>query len=108
MEEALISSKLDAIGAEYSARIQSQLEEQRAWFDGRHAQTLADCETRLAAAEAGAAACRAAALDCERQRKTLEFKLVRQFSCCDCRLSVQTVSAEDTALVLQAISWLPA
>lgn len=42
MEEALVSSKLDAIGQEYNALLAGQLEEQRRWFEGRHAQARAD------------------------------------------------------------------
>ena len=38
MEEALVSSKLDAIGQEYNLLLAGQLEEQRRWFEGRHAQ----------------------------------------------------------------------
>lgn len=38
MEEALVSSKLDAIGQEYNLLLAGQLEEQRRWYDGRHAQ----------------------------------------------------------------------
>lgn len=38
MEEALVSSKLDAIGQEYNLLLAGQLEQQRRWYDGRHAQ----------------------------------------------------------------------
>lgn len=32
-----MSSKLDAIGQEYNALLANQLDEQRRWFEGRHA-----------------------------------------------------------------------
>ena len=38
MEEALVSSKLDAIGQEYNLLLAGQLEEQRRWYEGRNAQ----------------------------------------------------------------------
>ncbi len=101
MEEALISSKLDAIGAEYSARIQNQLDEQRQWFDSRHAKTVADCESRLAsveqaliAAKTDAANCQATAHVSERQRKILDAKLVGctlQLSRAFCRVCMRAL-----------------
>lgn len=83
VQEALVASKLDAIGAEYSARIQSQLEEQRKFFEGRISATTADFESRLAATGEAAAAAQSAAADCKssatessRLRSISEAKLV--------------------------------
>lgn len=90
VQEALVASKLDAIGAEYSARIQSQLEEQRKFFEGRIAATTADFESRLAASGEAAAASESAAADSKssatdsgRLRSISEAKLVlNSHTCC--------------------------
>lgn len=61
VQEALVASKLDAIGAEYSARIQNQMQEQMEFFEGRIATITADYECRLTASGAAAQAAEAAA-----------------------------------------------
>ena len=50
LEEALVSSKLDAIHAEYSALLASQLDSQRRYFEGLVAAAAAEKEGALSAA----------------------------------------------------------
>ena len=52
LEEALVSSKLDAIHAEYSALLASQLDSQRRYFEGLVAAAAAEKEGALSAAAA--------------------------------------------------------
>ena len=50
MEDALVASKLDALAAEYSHLLASQLESQRAFYEGRAAKAAAEAEARSASA----------------------------------------------------------
>jgi BRCA1-associated protein len=52
LEEALVSSKLDAIHTEYSALLTSQLDSQRRYFEGLMAANTAERDGALSAAEA--------------------------------------------------------
>jgi BRCA1-associated protein len=85
MEEALVSSKLDAIGQEYNLLLAGQLEEQRRWYDGRHAQVVSELEARcaqlsaaVAQSQESAAAAKAAASEAQRLQKSAEARLARE------------------------------
>ncbi len=84
LEEALVASKLDHLAAEYSALLMSQLDAQRAYFEGLLARQAGEAEASAgdarAAAERGAALAdkaRAEAAQAERAGRAVERKLVR-------------------------------
>lgn len=85
MEEALMSSKLDAIGQEYNALLANQLDEQRRWFEGRHAKAMSELESQCAELSAvatqyheAAKAAAASAAAVTQQRKAVEAKLAKE------------------------------
>jgi BRCA1-associated protein len=51
MEEAMLSSKLDAVALEYNQLLTSQLESQRQYFEGLIATARADAERSRAEAD---------------------------------------------------------
>jgi hypothetical protein len=58
MEEAMLSSKLDAVALEYNQLLTSQLESQRQYFEGLIAAARMDADrSRLDADRCGIAAC---------------------------------------------------
>ena len=84
LEEALVASKLDHLAAEYSALLMSQLDAQRAYFEGLLARQAGEAEASAGdargAAERGAALAdkaRAEAAQAERAGRAAERKLVR-------------------------------
>ncbi|KAF8069519.1 BRIZ2 [Scenedesmus sp. PABB004] len=84
VKDVIVSSKLDAITTEYNYLLTTQLDSQRAYFEGllaaaeaRSAAALAAARAAADAAGARAAADAAAAKEAERRRQQLERKLVR-------------------------------
>ena len=85
LEEALVASKLDHLASEYSHLLVSQLDAQRAYFEGLLQRQASEAEASTSDARAvaerstaAAEAARGEAAQAERTRRAAERKLVRQ------------------------------